>query len=156
VWRRSPRADREIVVPDPNSTPLQRASDLAFRVLFSLIFVVAGLGHFGQHDVMLARMQDSPWFELVSALGPPSLLLYASGVSLVVGGAALLAGFRTREAALLLFLTLVPITITVHVAPGHVGPLLKNVALLGGLIHFAARGPGAFAVDRPAIPSRSA
>jgi putative oxidoreductase len=133
---------------------LERLSDFAFRSLFSVIFVVAGLGHFGQHEVMLARMQESPWLELVSALGSPSLMLYASGASLVAGGAALLAGFQTRWAALLLFLTLVPITITVHLAPGHTGPLLKNVALLGGLIHFAVRGPGAIAIDRTVRPHR--
>jgi len=134
------------------SPSLERASDVTFRVLFSLIFIVAGLGHFGQHDVMLARMEDSPWFELVSALGSPSLMLYASGVSLVVGGAALLAGFQTRWAALLLLFTLIPITITVHLAPGHTGPLLKNVALFGGLIHFAVRGAGAFSLDGPTTP----
>jgi putative oxidoreductase len=126
---------------------LERGSDLAFRVLFSLIFIVAGLGHFGAHEEMLARLQASPWFGLLSVLGSPSWMLQASGVSLVAGGAALLAGFQTRWAALLLFVTLIPITATVHLAPGHTGPLLKNVALLGGLIHFAVRGPGAFSVD---------
>ncbi|HVH18384.1 MAG TPA: DoxX family protein, partial [Myxococcota bacterium] len=74
-------------------------------------------------------------------------MLYASGVTLVAGGIALLLGYRTREAAILLFLTLVPITLSVHIAPGHTGPLLKNVALFGGLIHFAVRGPGAIALD---------
>ena len=83
------------------TTPtLVHASDLAFRVLFSLVFIVAGLGHFGQHDVMLARMQDSPWFAFVSGFGSPSLMLYASGVSLFAGGVALLLGIQTRWAAL--------------------------------------------------------
>lgn len=127
---------------------LERASDVAFRVLFSLIFIVAGLGHFAAHEVMLSRMQESPWFGLVSAMGPPSLMLYASGLCLIAGGIALLAGYQTRWAAMLLILTLIPITITVHIAPGHTGPLLKNVALVGGLIHFAVRGPGAFGLDR--------
>jgi putative oxidoreductase len=135
---------------------IERASDLAFRALFSLIFIVAGLGHFGAHEQMLADLRASPWFELVSALGSPSAMLYASGVALVVGGVALLLGVRTREAAILLFVTLVPITISVHVAPGHTGPLLKNVALLGGLIHFAVRGPGAFSMDGRAVASRRA
>ncbi len=126
---------------------LERGSDLAFRALFSLIFLVAGVGHFTEHEAMLERLQSSPWFELVASLGPPSAMLHASGASLLVGGVGLLLGYRTRLAALVLLATLIPITASVHLAPGHVGPLFKNIALLGGLIHFAVRGPGSMALD---------
>jgi putative oxidoreductase len=128
-------------------TSLGPNSDLIFRALFSLIFVVAGLGHFAQHDAMLARMQAGPFFEVLSMLGPPSLMLWASGAVLLAAGVALLVGFRARWAALALLLTLIPITVTVHLAPGHAGPLFKNIALAGGLIHFAVRGAGAWSLD---------
>jgi len=123
------------------------ASDLLFRTLFSLIFIVGGLGHWGQHDVMMARLQDSPWLDWVLLLGDPSLLMYISGVTFILGGIGLLLGYATRMSALVLFATLLPITFVIHIAPDHVGPLLKNVAILGGLIHFVVRGPGAYALS---------
>ncbi|MEZ4332132.1 MAG: DoxX family protein [Myxococcota bacterium] len=130
------------------------ASDVAFRLLFSLIFVVAGVGHFMQRDTMLARLDAAPLGHLARLLGPPEALMLASGVVLVLGGGALALGLATRIAAIALFATLVPITLTVHVGdPDHIGPLFKNVALLGGLLHFAVRGPGAGSLD--AIRRRS-
>jgi hypothetical protein len=55
-----------------------------FRVMTSLISIIGGLGHFGQHRVMLARMQESPWYGVVTVVGDPSMLLWLSGLLVVV------------------------------------------------------------------------
>ena len=122
-------------------------SNIVFRVALSLIFIVGGLGHFVQDDVMMARILASPWYDLVVSIADPALLLYLSGGVLLIAGVMLLAGFVTRIACLLLFVTLVPITLVIHIAPDHVGPLLKNVAILGALVHFFVHGAGAYAID---------
>ena len=127
----------------------QAVVDLLFRVATSLIFIVGGLGHFREHQMMLDRMAKSPWLEVVSTMGDPSLLLWLSGLAFVLAGIMLALGWMTRASALVLFITLVPITIAIHVVPdkSHVGPLFKNIAILGALLYFWARGPGGFALD---------
>lgn len=124
-----------------------RFSDPVFRLCLSLIFIVGGLGHFVEQQQMLERMAASPWSGVIYTIGDPALLLQLSGVAFVVGGIALAFGFMTRLSALVLFVTLVPITWTIHIAPGHAGPLFKNIAILGALVHVFFRGPGSFAVD---------
>lgn len=123
--------------------------DLLFRELTSLIFIIGGLGHFGQHQTMLDRMAESPWAPVVASIGDPSILLWLSGIAFVLAGITLALGWMTRISALVLFVTLVPVTIAIHVVPdtSHVGPLFKNVAILGALLFFWASGPGAYALD---------
>lgn len=123
--------------------------DLLFRICTSLIFIIGGLGHFGQHRMMLERMKDSPWAGTIDMIGDPSILLWLSGLAFVAAGLTLAIGFRTRASALILIVTLVPVTITTHLVPdpSHIGPLFKNIAILGALLLIWARGPGAYALD---------
>lgn len=63
-------------------------------------------------------------------------------------------GFYTRLSALSLFLTLIPITFVIHIAPEHKGPLFKNVAILGGLLHFVVRGGGWYSLSKYHLDDR--
>lgn len=133
-----------ILTPSPSRAAL---IDLVFRVLTSLIFIIGGLGHFAQHQIMLDRMAESPWRDVVTAIADPSLLLWMSGAVFVVFGITLAAGFMARLSALIILLTLLPITFFTHVAPGHVGPLFKNIAIMGALGVLWFKGGGAYAAD---------
>ena len=137
------RIENALVLPEH----IRHFADPVFRGLTSLIFIVGGVGHFGQHRMMLDRMAESPWRDVVEKIGSPSLLLWMSGAVFVVFGITLALGLLTRLSALLLFVTLVPVTIVVHVAPGHVGPFFKNIAIMGALIFFFAHGSGRHAID---------
>lgn len=130
-----------------SANTLAPISDLVFRIMLTLIFILGGLGHFGRHQEMLDRILVSPWLETILLFGNPSWLLWFSGAAFMVAGLCLAAGLYTRIAALVLFATLIPITVFVHFAPGHEGPLLKNIAIFGALIHVFFRGPGAYALD---------
>ncbi|MBX9643714.1 MAG: DoxX family protein [Novosphingobium sp.] len=123
--------------------------DPVFRIATSLIFIVGGIGHFGAHGDMLQRMEESPWHDMVNMIGNPSWLLWLSGVVFVIFGFMLAIGFLTRISALLILVTLIPVTIAIHIAPGHMGPFFKNIAIMGALLYFYANGPGRFAVDHP-------
>ena len=122
-------------------------AELVFRLSTSLIFIIGGLGHFVQDEMMMERIAQSPWLDMVRALGDPLVFLYLSGAVLLAGGLMLLVGWQTRIAAAALFLTLVPITFVIHIAPGHTGPLFKNIAILGALFYFFVRGSLAFSLD---------
>lgn len=125
------------------------ASELVMRIATSLIFIIGGLGHFFRPEEMLARMQESPWMPVVAMLGDPLVHLWLSGAVFVLAGLFLAIGYSTRLAALALFLVLIPVTISIHVVPdsSHVGPLFKNVAILGALFHYFVNGAACCAVD---------
>ena len=71
------------------------------RLLYSLIFVVAGLGHFTHQEIAYAAAQGVP---LASFVVP------VSGVMAIVGGLSILVGFHGKLGAWLLVLFLVPVT----------------------------------------------
>jgi len=113
------------------------------RVLFSLVFVAGGMQHLMATDAVLERLAAARLGFLAGAVAPPQLLVIASGVVLVGAGLALLANLRVRLAAVVLAVVLVPISVTALAGtPGEMGPLMKNLALLGGLLQIVARSGG--------------
>jgi putative oxidoreductase len=133
----------------PQSFMNENATELVFRILFSLIFLVAGFQHIFALDKVLLRFWTTPGAAFLDSIIPAGALVLMTGIALVLGGLGLLSGSFTRLSALLLFSVLIPITLTVQIGGKEtLGPLFKNIALMGGLIHFANRGSGFWSLDR--------
>ncbi|MAU16374.1 MAG: hypothetical protein CMH46_12645 [Muricauda sp.] len=114
------------------------SSVIVLRVLVSLIFIVASLNHLINTDKAVARIENAKFGALGHLLGPPEISVIISGVVMLLGGIALAVGFRTKWAAIVLIAMLIPITLTIQVGQmATVGPLFKNIAILGGLLFFA-------------------
>jgi uncharacterized membrane protein YphA (DoxX/SURF4 family)/intracellular sulfur oxidation DsrE/DsrF family protein len=131
-----------------NYKPSQKISFLILRVMGSLIFIMAGFNHLLQTGQATARLEQAPFATLATWIAPPEALIILSGVGLLIGGFLLLAGFKTRLAALLLLGILIPITLTVQVGAAGSGPLFKNIALIGMLLFFIVNGAVYYGLDQ--------
>jgi putative oxidoreductase len=124
---------------------------LSARALLALIFIVSGLGK-------IAAFNQTKGFMAASGLPFPELLLVATIAIEFAGGISLLVGYKTKLAAAVLAAFLVPVTLVFHAS--HLGDpgqaqlqlveVLKNLAIIGGLLRFAADGSGSLAVDNAA------
>ena len=113
------------------------------RFLMGFIFIGSGLQKLGHPDMMIQYMT-------LARVPFPGVSLYLAAIVEVVGGFALFLGVMTRSAALLLFLFLIPTTILFHVVPGDPMnriEMLKNMAIMGGLLMVATQGGGALTFD---------
>ncbi|WP_417265771.1 DoxX family protein [Brumimicrobium sp.] len=122
-----------------NSTfEVKKSSVLILRMMLSGIFIVASLNHFFNMEKTVARIEQANFGAIGQLLGPPEVAVIASGIVMISAGIALLIGFKTRWAAILLLLVLIPITLTIQVGQVQsMGPLFKNIGLAGGLLFFA-------------------
>ena len=119
-----------------------------FRVMTSGIFLVAGTSHLQNAEPTAQRLQAAPWGHVVTSVADPQLLVMLASIPLLVGGAMLLTGLKTRWAAVALMAVLVPITLSVQVGDGStLGPLFKNIGLMGSLIYFATHGSEDWSLD---------
>lgn len=123
------------------TTPFQARALTIFRFMLSTIFLVAGINHLLSPGAIANRLENAPMGHLATSVAPAELLVTLVGVALLLGGIALATGFKTRWAALLLILLLIPITLTVQVGSlDTMGPLAKNIGLAGGLLYFLTHG----------------
>ncbi|UZH54961.1 DoxX family protein [Salinimicrobium tongyeongense] len=108
-----------------------------FRVMLSGIFLVASSSHLLRLEQTLRRIEEAHFKGIAYFFGEPSFMVIASGIVMLLAGISLFIGFRTRWAALILLVVLIPITLTIQVGQiTTLGPLFKNIAIMGGLIFF--------------------
>lgn len=116
---------------------VSRTSVTVLRMLMSLIFIVASLNHLLNVDKTISKMDQARFGFLGHLLGPPEISVMVSGVVMLVFGITFLVGFKPRLSAIVLIGVLTPITLTVQVGQmATIGPLFKNIAILGGLLFF--------------------
>lgn len=130
------------------SQTLQNALNLAARILIVALFLPAGIGKLTGFEGTVAYISSA-------GLPLPTLGAVLALVVEIGGSLALLAGFGTRIAALVLAVFTLFANIFFHAywsAPADqafVAQLLffKNIAVIGGLLALAAQGAGRWSLD---------
>ncbi len=113
-------------------------SVVILRIMLSLIFIIASTNHFFNTEKTVSRIENSSMGFIGNILGTPEIAVMLSGIVMLIAGISLLLGFKTKIASIVLIAVLIPITLTVQVGQmTTLGPLFKNVAILGGLLFFS-------------------
>lgn len=128
---------------------LANAAALVGRILIAIIFIKAGWGKIGGWEGTAGYMASK---------GLPLVPVLLAGTILIeLGGGLMLAlGWKTRWAALVIFLWLIPVTVIFHAFWGidaaqvqnQMNHFLKNVAIMGAMLMLFAFGPGAYSLDK--------
>lgn len=111
------------------------------RILISFMFVMAGLQKVGS----IAGTQG-----YMESVGVPGILIYPTILLEVFGGLAVLLGYQTRIAALLLAAFCVLSGVLFHFDPSNqmqMTMLMKNFAIAGGFLFLVAKGPGGLSIE---------
>lgn len=116
---------------------------LVGRVFISILFILAGWAK------LTAISGTAGYF---GSLGLPMPTVSAVVVGLIefLGGIAILVGFKTRIAALIVALFVLGATVVAHMdfSDGmNVMMAQKNLAIAGGLLALAAYGAGSYSID---------
>jgi len=129
---------------------LEKYGALLARIFLVSIFILAGVSKISNFSGTQAYMASRGMS--ATALLLPGAILIEMG-----GGLAVLLGYKTRLVALLLFLFLIPTTLIFHTAFGGSFPpeqmqiqqamVLKNLAIMGGLLTLAVHGAGSLSLD---------
>lgn len=123
---------------------MDKALEVAARVLMSLIFIIAGWGK------LTGYAGTQGYFE---SLGLPAPALVTPLVILIElgGGLALLLGVKVRWVAAVLALFSIASALVAHTNfadPGQMNNFMKNLAMAGGFLLFVKYGAGAPSVDQ--------
>jgi putative oxidoreductase len=129
-------------------TPSNSLITLAARILISVMFLISGV-------FKVAAYAQIVGYATAMHLPAPGVAIALAAVVELACGLAVLAGFKTRLVAWVLFLYLIPVTFFFHNFWAVQGAeqqtqmvnFLKNAAIMGGLLLLAVNGAGAYSAD---------
>jgi putative oxidoreductase len=120
---------------------------LSGRILYSLIFLLAPMGHFSSQTIQYAASSGVP---------AASFLVPFSGVIALLGALSIMLGYKTKIGAGLIILFLIPITFMMHkfwtvsdpmMQQMQMAMFMKNISMLGGALMIAYWGAGPLSLD---------
>jgi putative oxidoreductase len=116
---------------------------LAARILMSTIFIMAAINK--SMDLL-----GSEQYMAAYGIPAPGVLLVLSILIEIFGGLSILLGFKAKWGAIALFVFLIPTTLIFHTEfTDQIQSimLLKNLAIMGGLLMVANYGSGSYSLD---------
>jgi putative oxidoreductase len=126
---------------ESTASTVRKVSDLAGRILLSVLFLLSGLGKIGAYAGTAAYM---------SSLGVPSGLLPLVIATEVLGALAIIVGWKTRLTAFLLAGFSLLTAVIFHSNFGDQLQMImffKNVSIAGGYLLLVANGAGPLSID---------
>ncbi len=108
---------------------------IILRVSTSLIFIYASTNHFFQPDKIFGKLSKTAAYQFLQNENLFKASILISGIAMFIGGVALLSGHKSRFAAIVLLIILIPLTLAVQLDNfSDLGPFFKNVAIAGSLL----------------------
>lgn len=126
---------------EASPSTLAKVSELVGRILLAALFLISGLGKIGGYAATAAYM---------SSLGVPGALLPLVIATEVIGGIAIMVGWKTRITAFLLagFTLLTAFVFHNNFADQTQAIMfLKNVSITGAFLLLVGRGAGSLSID---------
>ena len=119
---------------------------LVGRLFLAIIFLASAFGKITNFEGTLQYME---------AHGMPATTFFCICAIAIetLGSTALILGYKTRWGAVGLSIFIVAATWVFHTGPDQRIQLLKNLAILGGLLHVVAFGPGPISLEGGASAS---
>jgi uncharacterized membrane protein YphA (DoxX/SURF4 family) len=114
---------------------------LVGRLFLAIIFLASAFGKITNFEGTLQFME-------AHGMSAATTFFCVAAIAIeTLGATSLILGYKTRWGAAALAVFLISATWVFHTAPDQRIQLLKNLAILGGLLHVVAFGPGPISLE---------
>ncbi len=122
----------------------------AGRILFSLMFIISGMGH-------LTKSTDMAQYVASVGVPAPFLAVIITSIMLLLGGLSVILGYKVKAGTILLVVFLIPTSLIMHPFWGiedpiqtqmQMGTFLRNLSMVGGALLFYYFGTGPLSLEK--------